>query len=341
MKILPTVNNTTVSSVKTRNKTKKQYPQCDLVSFKRIDFDAARAIQNRIASSRGISMNVNGNAFVAECYEKVIEVFEKLFKKSYLPSFVGTAKFTSDSCFGQYSESYNSVNVNENLDYTVFEDMDTLKECAKKHHNNIILPNWASSNHPAHTFVHEFSHAAHWHHLEERNGYQNAQRVWYGLEGTRIPNAIGRLIAKFKISEYAVGTRDKCDMCEFLAERMAKDICGGLTDNLWVPYKDIDVNYSDIFNRKWDYRYSSPQSYIDYFTQQVWNGDIEEAKRTGDRVEQYLAELEAERVAPIVQRVAATTEKVPLLNRIGDFLVTVSENITDALDRKNKITIRR
>ena len=186
MKILPTVNNTTVSSVKTRNKTKKQYPQCDSVSFKRIDFDAARAIQNRIASTKGISMNVNGNAFVAECYEKVIEVFEKLFKKSYLPSFVGTAKFTSDSCFGQYSESY-----------------------------------------------------------------------------------------------------------------------------------------------------------IDYFTQQVWNGDIDEAKRTGDLVERYLAELEAERVAPIVQRVAATTEKVPLLNRIGDFLVSVSENITDALDRKNKITIRR
>ena len=83
------------------------------------------------------------------------------------------------------------------------------------------------------------------------------------------------------------------------------------------------------------------ESYIDYFTQQVWNGDIDEAKRTGDLVERYLAELEAERVAPIVQRVAATTEKVPLLNRIGDFLVSVSENITDALDRKNKITIRR
>lgn len=341
MKILPTmtINNVAESPAKTKNK--KQLPKYNSVSFKKIDFDAARAIQNRIASSKGISMNVHGNVFVAECYEKVIAVFEKLFKKSYLPAYLGTEKFTSNSCLGQYSEHQNSVNVNEDLDFSVFYDMDTLKESAKRNHNNIILPDWASSNHPAHPFVHEFSHAAHWHHLEERNGYGNAHKVWHGLEGTRIPNAIGRLIAKFKISEYAVGTKDKCDMCEFLAERMAKDICGGLTDNMWVPYKDIDVNYSDIFSRKWGYRYSKPQAYIDYFTQQVWEGDIDEAKRVGDRVEQYLAELEAERVPQTIQVAERETAGVPLLGKITGFLSDISERITDVLDSKNKLRLNQ
>ena len=165
--------------------------------------------------------------------------------------------------------------------------------------------------------------------------------MWYGLAGTRIPNAIGRLIAKFKISKYAVGTKDNCDMWEFLAERMAKDICGGLTDNMWVPYKDIDVNYSDIFSRKWGYRYSSPQAYIDYFTQQVWDGDIEEAKRVGDRVEQYLAELEAERVPQTIRVAERVTEGVPLLDRITGFLSDVSERITDVLDSKNKLRLNQ
>lgn len=341
MKILPTmtINNVAESPAKTKNK--KQLPKYNSVSFKKIDFDAARAIQNRIASSKGISMNVHGNVFVAECYEKVIAVFEKLFKKSYLPAFVGTKKFDNNACLGKYLYMDNSVNVNEDLDFSVFYDMDTLKENAKRNHNNIILPDWASTDHPAHPFVHEFSHAAHWHHLKERQGYSGAEHLWNGLVGTRIPNAIGRLIAKFKISKYAVGTKQNCDMWEFLAERMAKDICGGLTDNMWVPYKDIDVNYSDIFSRKWSYRYSSPQSYIDYFTQQVWDGDIEGAKRVGDRVEQYLAELEAERVPQTIQVAERVTEGVPLLGRITGFLSDISGRITDALDSKNKLRLNQ
>ena len=323
-------------------------PEADTVSFKRIDFDAAKTIQNRIAQQKGIEMNVHGNVFVAECYEKVINIFEKLFKKSYLPSYLGTEKFNKDNCLGQYNYTNNSINVNEDLDFTTFYDMDTLKKSAQKDHNNIILPNWASSNHPAHTFVHEFSHAAHWHHLKECQGYDNAEHLWFGLVGTRIPNAIGRLIAKFKISKYAVGTARNCDMCEFLAERMAKDICENITNEKWIPYKDIDVNskdidvnYSDIFNRKWNYRYSRPQSYIDYFTQQVWNGNIEEANRVGEIVEEYLAELEAERVPQTIQIAETITEGIPLLGRVTRFLSRVSENITDILDSKNKLKINQ
>ena len=341
MKILPTMTNNG-TAIPAQNKTKSKKPartDMDSVSFKKIDFDAARIIENRIAQ-KGISANVHGNAFVAECYEKVIKLFEQLFKKSYLPAFVGTAKFTSDACLGAYSEQNNSVNVNENLDSSVYYDMNTLRNSAQKSHNNLLLPNWASSPHPAHPFVHEFSHAAHWHHLEERQGYHGAQSVWYGLEGTRIPSSIGRLIAKFKISKYAVGTKEKCDMCEFLAERMAKDICGGLTDSMWIKYKDIDVKYDDIFSRKWNYRYSSPQAYIDYFTQQIWPGDIDGAKRVGDDADRYLAELESQRVAPAVETTSSVLENVvPGGGLFAGFLRKVSEKITNKLDSQNKLKL--
>ena len=69
--------------------------------------------------------------------------------------------------------------------------------------------------------------------------------------------------------------------------------------------------YSDIFSRKWDYRYSSPQSYIDYFTQQVWNGDIEGAKRVGQQAEEYLKSIEAAKTSPVVDKIASALDYTP------------------------------
>lgn len=158
-----------------------------------------------------------------------------------------------------------------------------------------------------------------------------------GLKDVHVPTGIGKLITKFKLSEYAV----EGDMREFLAERMTKDICGGITDNMWVPYKDIDVDYSNIFSKKWNYRYSSPQSYIDYFTQQVWDGDIDEANRAGDMAEAYLAELEgAQRVPSAVEVTGAAIETVlPLGGSIVRGLGKLFGKLTDNMDSKNKIKL--
>ena len=102
-----------------------------------------------------------------------------------------------------------------------------------------------------------------------------------------------------------------------------------------------DVDYSSIFSRKWNYRYSSPQSYIDYFTQQVWNGDLDEAKRVGDKVEQYLTELDAEPVPDVIANVVGVAHSlgVPLFNDIADGVSNFFEKLTDKLDRRNKIGI--
>lgn len=339
MRICPIISNSQVgrsNNAGTKNKS---------ITFGTYNPVAAHKIEEELAL-KGITCNAKGNDFVAECFKKTVEVFEKLFGKSHLPSQLNYEPL--NGAYGQYGYRLNDVVLNSNHNLDCFYDMSSLQKEASKNYNS-ILPSWNSTGHSAHVFVHEFSHAAHWHHLEQRNGYDNALKVWKGLAGTEVPTAIGRLITKFKLSKYAVKGND---MCEFLAERMTKDICGGLTNYLWVPNKEIDVDYSNIFSKKWNYRYSSPQSYIDYFTQQVWDGNIEEAKRTGYMVEAYLAELEAEKVSPMVQTIAnklecttgTTKETTSIFAKIGSALSRAmtnwNTNITNKLDAKNKLELK-
>ena len=321
------ISSTTISQTGNRNYKANQ------VSFKTYSPEKALVIEKELAQ-KGVFLNSNGNNFVAECVRNVINLFRELFGQSYLPKNINFVNLTNNA-YGTYENTTNTVNINKRYEYGCYYDLDSLTKEMKEQYK-FLKPNWTSSLHPAHTFVHEFSHAAHWHHLKERNGEAGAERVWRGLEGVTVPNAIGRLIARFKLSDYAVKGDD---MCEFMAERMSQDICNGLTDLCWLQYRPIDVGYSDLFYRKWDYRYSRPQSYIDYFSQQVWNGDIEEANRVGDKIQLYLEELDAQRVAPVVAQVQEVTVGVPLLERVGDFFATLSEGLTDFLDSRNKLRL--
>lgn len=323
----------------------KQKTRSKNLSFKTYNPAVANKIEERLAT-RGIICNTNGNDFVAKCYENTVNLFETLFGKSYLPTKLSFRPM-SENLYGIFDSFPNEVAMNEQFNSKCYYDINNLASEAKKNYN-WILPGWNSTKHPAHIFVHEFSHAAHWNHLQDKHGRYEAMHIMGGLHDTSVPTGIGKLITKFKISGYAT----KGNMKEFLAERMTKDICNGITDTLWLPYKDIDVDYSNIFNKKWDYRYSSPQSYIDYFTQQVWDGDIDEANRVGALATLYLAELEAKEVAPVVQKVAnfidytpqdKTEETKPLIFKIGTWLsnkiTTFNENITRNLDEKNKLKL--
>jgi len=124
---------------------------------------------------------------------------------------------------------------------------------------------------------------------------------------------------------------------------MTKDICTNLvSDELWLTYlKNSDVDYSDIFSRKWNYRYSSPQSYIDYFTQQVWNGDIEGAERVGEDAGLYLARLEAQTVPQTVLRVEKMTQEVPILESITKGISSLFTIFTQQRDKKNDLMLHK
>lgn len=334
MKIQPTLARLNVIYKKdnyqcTDMKDKKQ--SFNNISFGSMIFTKAKKIEKELAT-RGMSCEFHNNSFVGDCVKKVSTIFENLFGADALPENVNFRKLNF-GILGTCNPVTKEVAFNSN--HPCFDNIDNLTKQAKKTHK-ILFPNDFSSLHPAHTFVHEFSHNAHWEHLYSRNGYDNALKVWKGLIGVGVPTSIGRLITRFKLGNYAV---DSQDMCEFVAERMSKDICKAMDKDNWNLTKSVDVEYSNIFNRKWHYRYTSPQSYVDYFTQQVWNGDIEEAKRAGDMAEQYLRELDAMELRESLAITEKITEEVPILNKITSFFANMSRKFTKKRDEKNKLKL--
>ena len=310
----------------------KKNTTVDSVSFGSTIFTKARRVEKELAT-KGMACEFRNNYFVGDCVRKVSAVFEKLFGKASLPENVNFRELNSRA-LGICNPVAKEVAFNAR--YACFDNIDNLTKQAKAA-RRILFPNDFSSLHPAHVFVHEFSHNAHWEHLCARNGYNNALKVWQGLTGVGVPTAIGRLITRFKLGNYAV---DGQDMCEFVAERMSKDICKAMDENTWNLTKSVDVGYSNIFNRKWNYRYSTPQSYVDYFTQQVWNGDIEEAERAGRLADQYLRELDAVKVRESVAVAEKVTEGIPILNKVTSFFANLNRALTGKRDERNKLKLK-
>jgi len=308
------------------------------VAFKSYEPTKAKEIAQRLERNYGMICNFDNNGYLAECVEKTTKVFSDLFGRNHIPKRAGYREMCRHWIKAEYDPSNNGVEFNKDYDDTLYGDKYTHRETMEED-EHFLRPDHSSSRHPAHVFAHEYSHCAHWHHLEDRNGYSSAMRVWIGLAGVQIPSAIGRLITRFKLSNYAVGTKSQCDMCEFMAERLAQDVCNGLTEESWTKYKSIDIRYDNIFSRKWNYRYSSPQSYIDYFTQQVWNGDIDSANRVGDDAAAYLAEIESQSVSDTVSQFKKSTEGT-MFERLGRALFGLNETITEKSDERNKIRLR-
>ncbi len=239
------------------------------------------SIENEILEKYGVSCIFGMNRLLAEKTEKTIQIFNDLFGKESLPKV--TRRRTLDSGIaGIYNAKLDEVAFS--MHSSQFKSEFMLRLHALRAFN-LLMPNDMSSLHPAHVFNHEFGHSAHWHHLVARHGEEDAIKVWTGLEGYTIPDAIGRLIIRYKLGNYAI---DSKDMCEFMSERIAQDICKKQTIKTWELTGKPDVGYEDIFTRKWNYRYTNPQSYLDYFTQQVWNGDTEEAIIAAQKIDYFL-----------------------------------------------------
>ena len=287
-----------------QNKNVSYVGQDKSVSFKGVPGETTEYVRT-VLRNKGIRFDASqrelpSRDFVADCIEKTVRVFERLFGSKSFPSAIVLKPI--GGAMGQYDCDGNEISFDSKM--SCFESMTKLKLDGLSGLYPFgmtlggallgIAPSFGSTIHPAHVFTHEFGHCAHYNHLKERHGEEVADKIWGGLVGTGVPTSIGRMITRFHLGDYAVASDD---MCEFLAERLSADVCDGMSySDTWHKTKDVDVNYSDIYSRKWNYRYSSPQSYIDYFTQQVWNGDLEGAKRVGADAEEYLASLESKAV---------------------------------------------
>lgn len=222
--------------------------------------------------------------FVLNCIDNVVKIFEDAFPHLKLPGWICPmiAEKENDA-YGMYIPDGHMVEINTDLD--CFKDQESLEQEMRKTKNVFFLPDEKSTTHYLRTFVHEFGHNAHHRNLEN-NGQGDAIYVFQNM---RIPNILGRFIAKFKLGKYSAH-----NMAEFMAERIAKDICSRLFyfDMTGRELCPIKPDYSNIFSNKWNCRYITPQSYLDYYTQQVWNGDIEGAGKVLKKMEEYMIALE-------------------------------------------------
>ena len=271
MKILPYVNRI--------NSTNNKIP-----NFRSAYGTYAYGVERELLE-KGIKAEFRNNMLVASCTKRTIEIFEKLFGHKLVSKNINFAPIEAD-IFG--NESYgvcyfedSSVVINSSL--RCFDSKHALGEEMKMSKNIFFLPNEKSTTHYMSTFIHEMGHAVHFSHLRDNHQGFMIPR----LQEAKIPSAIGRLITKFKLGKYAA-----TNLNEFMAERITKDIASNLnSEDVFVG--DIkDVNYSDIFARKWNCRYICPQAYLDYYTQQIWGADINEADKVVKMIEEYLVQVE-------------------------------------------------
>ncbi len=288
----------------------------------------AYRIEQSILSNYGIESEFKNNSFMAECVEKTLKVFKDNFGRWALPSNIEASEINDTHIYAYYRSYDDIVAINKNK--KCFNNEDKLKQEMRNHKNLFFLPDWFSTIHPLHIFIHELAHSAHYHNLERMGNPCSLALLRY----TMIPTSIGRLIAKFKLSKYAA-----TNMNEFMAERITKDVINNLTSQGRYIGNAKDLNYSKIFENKWNYRYSSPQAYIDYYTQQVWNGDLEEARKTGEKIEVYLKKIDSQNVPEIVRQLQVKTKEKPLLGSLAKGLSSVFENVTSILDKKNNLRL--
>ena len=253
---------------------------------------SAYLVERRL-SDKGITSEFKNNSFIAESVEKIVNVFENVFGRNSLPNKVVFAPIETE-LYGYYAPAIEKIGFNSR--YSCFKNFKNLKHDAESGWN-LFGHNEYSTTHPANTFVHEFAHCAHKHYLDSL--YDNSSSRLLELNKMKIPNVIGRFIAKCKLGNYAVDG----GMEEFMAERLTKDLCEKLTDKsfIFIGNKE-DYDYSNIFSRKWNCRYSTPQAYLDYYTQQVWNCNMKEAKVAEKLIEKHLEEIDRPEPVKVKQK---------------------------------------
>lgn len=234
-------------------------------------------------AKKGVRAEFNNNSFVAESVKKTCLLFEELFKGLKLPEIVDFKSLGKDNkdTYGQHSAFYHEIDINSDND--CFKSKKALSREMQQYRRFFYMPEWLSTSHYLHPFIHEFAHNAHYRNIEKRgNDY-----AWGWMSVETLPNSIAKLITKFKLSKYA-----NYNIKELMAERITKDICKHLNSEDVFKGNKKNMDYSHVFDNQWNCRYSTPQAYLDYYVQQIWNGDRDGANNAAKQAQTYLAELE-------------------------------------------------
>ena len=245
-------------------------------------------------ASKGISASFNGESVAAACCKKVVEIMEDYGFE--LPQNFSFEKL-SRGTLGAYSPSLDTVYINSG-----YKEFQNLKQMNKLEESQIGYH--PKNGHFLQTYLHEFSHAAHYKNLCNELGDSDASNVFWGFLSEHSPrdiivgpmNTILKMFInnKFllKLVDYTIpranGLYAKTDLCEYMAEKNARLIADDLGDDLTPKYNnDIPLgsspyywNLEEAFEELQNTRNISTitksiKDALKYIDEDIWNGDID------------------------------------------------------------------
>lgn len=208
----------------------------EIITVKNMGCREYENIVSNVKTKYGINADVGGSNTVAFCLEKVAEIMSKAGFK--LPKNFVFAP-TSKSALGTYYPQTDTVLINSNhSEFNNLETQNLLEESQGSFHPD--------TKHFLHTYLHEFSHAAHFHNLCEKLGFNEGWNAFMGYLSNYttadvIIGPINNMIRKnfpkiaWKIIDKVFppenGLYSKMDLTEYFAEQNARKLAIELGDS--------------------------------------------------------------------------------------------------------------
>lgn len=294
MKVSQLNNNVTASYHNKENTSfKKGLPSWFISYSKEVN---PYKIESELAR-KGIDASFKGESVVAACCQKVVEIMENYgFELPKHFSFEPLKRGT----LGTYSTALDKVSINSAYDqFRNVTQQNKLEESQIGYH--------PITGHFLQTYLHEFSHAAHYHNLCNELGDSEAHRVFWGYLTDHSPHNIiigplNTIVKAFisnkwllKLVEKAIpptnGLYAKTDLTEYMAEKNARLIAQDLDYNLNPEYNaNIPFSHSPYGwslseeleqagnNQELGTAISAIKDSLEYLDRDIWNGEIDKLK---------------------------------------------------------------
>ncbi len=256
-------------------------------------------IAERLKSSYGLNAKFRGNNTVAWCVEQVVEIMDKAGFK--LPRNFNFEPISPDT-LGTYNSYSDTVTINSLIpEFSNLEQQNLLEERQKEFH--------PKTRHFLQTYLHEFSHAAHFRNLQNKLGSSKAYELFSGTLNKYSPrnilvgpmNAIIKDITKGSASEIINkvfppdnGVYAQTNLKEYFAEKNSKMLAQQLGDNYIVSNINPEMKDSyKIHPKDWQFGPLLMKSFSgqackffgdDYRMKDFWEKTFEVAKSIIDIV---------------------------------------------------------
>lgn len=222
-------------------------------------------------SNMGFLADFKGCKTVAACTEKTVEIFKKY--NLSIPKSLTFEPIQDKYTAGSYYSILKHVTINS--DIKNFYDINLLNKMEES--QNYFHP----TKHFLATFIHEFSHNAHYENIIKNHGLEKANAIWDELHSRKIT----AFWAKFYNGNYS-----KENMLEYMSETITKKIASNLDENLnFINYpklgfvkriKSNDFRY-DMYGDRYTLYDKNIFEAMKITDSAIWNGDIEFLYRDG------------------------------------------------------------